>query len=69
MNSRVLTEISSDYPYDTVLVFAENLPKNKFNSVMLNVKSGDAFPPEIPAVVCDKFLSKYEKGQLSFFNI
>ena len=69
MGSRVLTENFSDYPYDAVHMLAENLPKNKFNSVMLNVKSRDAFPPKIPAVVCDKVLSKYEKGQLSFFDI
>lgn len=37
-------------------MLAENLPKNKFNSVMLNVKSGHAFPPDI----CDKGLSKYK---------
>lgn len=56
LGSRVLTENFSDYPYDAVHMLAENLPKNKFNSVMLNVKSGHAFPPDI----CDKGLSKYK---------
>ena len=56
LDSRVLAENFSDYPYDAVHMLAENLPKNKFNSVMLNVKSGHAFPPDI----CDKGLSKYK---------
>ena len=38
---------------------------------MLNVKSRNSFPPEIPTVLCDKILGKYEKegsSLLSIFN-